>query len=291
MIPQVNTKNAKAVSGFVQRKFQKLFPKGNTQWLEKVFRDVTTLFEGKNPDYAAIDLRYHDFEHTLQATVCLVLILEGRHQIGIKPRLSSRQFEIAVAAVLLHDSGYLKLRSDRIGTGAKYTFVHELRSSAYAAAYLPTMGANIREVDGVVSAINCTGPKSHIRRIDFHDAISRVVGCAVSTADYLAQMAAPDYLEKLPDLFREFQESYDFFHIPSRDRQSKSLQDLLRKTPDFWRKIVLPRLENDYQGVYHFLNSPQSDGANAYLDAIEKNIAKIKSTATVRRRKKVRLST
>jgi hypothetical protein len=276
MIPPVDTQDANAVAEYVQGKYAGMFAERRSRVLEQVFRDITTLFSGKNPDYAAIDLKYHDYEHTLQATVCLVLILETRHTTGIRPRLSARQFEIAVAAVLLHDSGYLRLRSDRTGTSAKYTFIHEMRSSAYAASYLPTIGLTHREVDAVVGAIGCTGPKSQIRRIEFHDSISRLIGCAVSTADYLAQMAAPDYIQKLPFLFREFQESYDFFHTPKAERQSKSHRELLQKTPEFWQRVVLPKLENDYQGVYHFLATPYPDGPNPYIEAVQANIAKIK---------------
>ena len=51
----------------------------------------------------------------------------------MEPKLNPRLFELAVAAVLLHDSGYLKLRSDNVGTGAKYTYCHVLRSCSFAA--------------------------------------------------------------------------------------------------------------------------------------------------------------
>jgi hypothetical protein len=276
MLPPVETKDAAAVASFVAEKFGRMYPGAPSDRLNALFNDVRDLFEGRHPDYAAADLRYHGFEHTLQATVCLTLLLEGRHDAAVVPRLSSRQFEFSVAAVLLHDSGYLKLRSDRSGTGAKYTFYHVLRSCAFAASYLPTLGANDHEIDGVLGAISCTGPAKEINRLHFRDAIGRVIGNALGTADYLAQMAAPDYPDKLTSLFQEFQEADEFLHLPPARRAFNSAADLIERTPAFWRKFVLRKLEVDFQSMYRFLARPYPHGVNEYLDAVEKNIAEIK---------------
>lgn len=281
MTPPVDTTSSPAVADFVQQKFAALFGRGGSPWIGRVFTDVTALFCGGHPDYAAVDLHYHNFEHTLQATACLVLILEGRERTGAIPRLTARQFELAVAAVLLHDSGYLKLRSDHQGTGAKYTFIHELRSSAYAASYLPTVGASIWEVDDIVSAISCTGPSSDIQRVGFNDVLARMVGCVVATADYLAQMAAPDYLDKLGHLFNEFEESHNYFDTPPGGRLFKSPRQLLNNTPGFWTQQVLPKLDGDFEGVYRFLADPYPDGPNPYLAAIAANLSRIKPAAVV----------
>src|SRR5581483_12173274 len=215
MFPPVDTKNPTAVAAFVEGKFASMYPGASLQWLETLFRDMEALFEGRHPDYAAIDIRYHDFEHTLQATVCIVLLLEGRHGAGVQPHVGPRDFELAVSAVLLHDAGYLRLRSDTAGTGAKYTFCHVLRSCSFAASYLPTLGASDYEVEAVLGAINCTGPTKEISRLRFRFPVERVIGCALATSDYLGQMAAADYPDELEILFHEFQESDDFIHLPA----------------------------------------------------------------------------
>lgn len=253
-----------------------MYPGASLAWLEQIFRDITALFSGGHPDYLPADLRYHDLEHTLQATVCLVQLLEGRHGAGVEPRIDARQFELAVAAVLLHDAGYLKTRSDTAGTGAKYTFCHVLRSCAFVASYLPTLGANDYEIEAVLGAINCTGPTKEISRLYFRDPVERVIGCALATADYLGQMAAPDYPDELEILFHEFQESDDYIHLPPGRRAFKSAQDLIERTPMFWQKFVLRKLESDYQAMYRFLARPYPHGPNAYLEAVERNIAEIK---------------
>lgn len=280
MFPPVDTKNATAVANFVEGKFATMYPGANLAWLRTIFRDVEILFSGKHPDYGAIDVGYHDLEHTLQATVCLTLLLEGRHHAGVEPKVDPRQFELALSGVLLHDAGYLKLRSDTSGTGAKYTFCHVLKSCAFAAGYLPTLGANDYEIEAVLGAINCTGPTKEISRLRFREPVERVIGCALATADYLGQMAAPDYPDELEILFNEFQESDDYIHLPASRRMFKSADELRARTPMFWQKFVQPKLESDFQAVYRFLARPYPHGPNPYLDAVERNIAEIKRRLT-----------
>lgn len=279
LFPRVDTKNPVAVAALVRETFARLFPGNATAWFERIFDDVETLFAGRHPDYAPVDLRYHDLEHTLQATVCLTLLLEGCQASGDEPRITARQFELATASVLLHDAGYLKLRSDTAGTGAKYTFCHVLRSCSFAASYLPALGATEPEVGGVLGAINCTGPTKEISRLHFRDPVERFIGCALATADYLGQMAAPDYPDELEILFNEFVESDNYVHLPAERRMFKSAADLIARTPAFWRKLVLPKLERDFEGVYRYLAAPYPNGHNAYLDAVERNIAIIEARA------------
>lgn len=277
MFPPVDTKDAKAVAAFVAGVFKAMYPGTALAWLDRTFEHVEDLFSGRHPDYSAVDLRYHDLEHTLQATVCLALLLEGRHTAAVEPRITARQFELAISGALLHDSGYLKLRSDTAGTGAKYTYCHVLRSCAYAASYLPTLGATDYEVEAVLGAINCTGPSKQVSRLRFREPVDRVIGCALATADYLGQMAAPDYPDELEILYHEFKESDDFTHLPVARRVFTSVADLVERTPSFWRELVLPKLESDFQAVYRFLARPTPHGRNPYLDAVEKNIEIIKA--------------
>ena len=252
-----------------------MFPGSNPSWLGTVFRDVEDYFLGRRPDYAAVDLRYHDLEHTLQATVCLGVLLAARQRAGAEPQLTARQTELAFAAALLHDTGYLKLRSDTVGTGAKYTYCHVLRSCAFAASYLPTVGATQPEVELVLGAINCTGPAKEIGKMQFRDPIGSVIGGAVGTADYLGQMAAPDYPDELEVLHAEFREADEFAHVPESRRMFKSASELIEATPAFWQHFVRRKLEQDFQGMYRFLAQPFPDGPNSYVEAVERNIAEI----------------
>ncbi len=276
-MPQsIDTKSGAAVAGFVRRVFGELYPGASLAWINRVFADVEALFEGRHPGYARIDLRYHNFEHTLQATVCLLDLLAGRHHAGATPLASARHVELTIIATLLHDTGYLKLRTDTAGTGAKYTFCHVLRSCAFAASYLPTLGANPREIEAVIGAINCTGPSNEIGRLQFREPVERVLGCALATADYLGQLAAADYPEKVEHLFAEFAESDAFTHVPESERSFRSARQLFEQTPQFWARFVIPRLDQEFGGLYRFLATPYPDGPNRYLVAAEQNISIIR---------------
>ncbi len=70
--------------------------------------------------------------------------------------------------------------------------------------------------------------------------MERIVGFALGTADLLGQMAAPDYVDKLPVLYSEFAEAARY----SADGKMKaggfftSADDLMQKTPLFWENYV-----------------------------------------------------
>jgi hypothetical protein len=191
--------------------------------------------------------------------------------------LTAREFSLGYAAILLHDSGYLKTRDDLSGTGAKYTSSHVLRSCALAASSLPGLGCTADEINGVQNAIRCTGITSKISQIEFRTEVERLTGCMVATADYLGQMADPDYPEKLPALFEEFEESNNFSRVPFETRPFRSAKELMAKTTGFWKGFALPKLEVDFEGVYRVLVQP--DGRNPYIDAVETNLVRIAALA------------
>lgn len=245
--------------------------------IEQVSRLVGDLFTGAQPDYQAADLRYHNLAHTLLATQCFIDLAAGRVQHRAAPAFSAREFSLGYAAIMMHDTGYLKTRDDVVGSGAKYTHSHVTRSAEMARRFLPALGCTPAEIEGIVNAIACTGLSSRIDSIAFASPIERLTGCMVATADYLGQMSDPDYPEKLPALFAEFEEANDFNRVPPEQRPFRSAQDLQLKTPGFWMGFVLPRLERDYEGVHRLLALP--DGTNPYLEAVERNLATIAAHA------------
>jgi hypothetical protein len=276
MFPPVDTKDTTAVLEFVTARFHGLYPEAQWKWFDRLAHNMDALFAGRDPEYAAMDVAYHDLEHTLQAVVCLSLLLEGRHWAKVQPRLDAHHFELAVTSALLHDTGYLKYRCDTEGTGAKYTFCHIIRSCSFAASYLPSYGADLYDVQVVLGAIDSTGPTTEIGRLRNREPIEKILGSALASADFAAQMAAANYPAKLPVLFEEFRESDDFIRLPAERRGYRSAEDLLERTPGFWESFVRPKLNNDFGGMYRFLARPYPDGANPYIDAIEQNIASIR---------------
>ncbi len=232
------------------------------------------LFAGRLWSFLPIDVRYHDLQHSAQASMCLLALGDGQRQAKVNP-LSIRDLELGLAAMMLHDSGFLKTRGDEAGTGAKYTHSHVLRSCALAASVLPPLGLRRDEVDDVLGMIRCTGLAGRPDKANFSSESRRLVACMVASADYIGQMAAPEYPEKLPFLFGEFEEADDFSNIPREKRMFNSINHLLAATGSFWRGFVLPKLDNEFVGVYKYLETPGRPGRNPYIEAIERNVALI----------------
>ena len=86
-------------------------------------------------------------------------------------------------------------------------------------------------------------------------------------------LGGSDYVEKLGTLYQEFAESNQFSGRTDGPGIFTSADDLRRKTPVFWEKYVLPKIENDFLGLYKLLNNP--GGANYYLDRIWANIRRL----------------
>ncbi len=204
-------------------------------------------------------------------------LLRARHFAGAEPPLTQRMFELGLLAILLHDTGYLKKRADIEGTGAKYTVTHVERSAQFAETLLAEKGFAAAEIKAVQNMIRCTGVDARLSTIPFQSEIERIVGFALGTADLLGQMAAEDYVEKLPTLFSEFAEAVNY----SKDKthfigKFSSATDLMQKTPIFWDEYVLPKLESEFRGLYRFLNDPYPDGPNPYLKKIEANMDRLR---------------
>jgi len=269
----IDTKSPAAVVKAVQDAFTDIGSEASHPLVARLFQDVQDMFEGNYAGYQGIDMHYHNFEHTLQATLCLIHILHGRSRTVDRPVITARTWELGVMAALLHDSGYLKVNGDSEGTGAKYTFVHERRSCEFARDYLPRMGVTATEVEDICASIICTGPRSKISQIAFRTEEGRHMAFALLTADYLAQMSAPDYVEKLPALYREFLEAFEFEQTPMEKRPYRTVRQLLELTPGFWTNLVRPMLDFEAGGVYRYLTT--AGQPNPYLLAVEANMAEV----------------
>ncbi|MCI0538168.1 MAG: hypothetical protein L0Z50_23425, partial [Verrucomicrobiales bacterium] len=277
MSPQVDTRDITAVRREVQSIYKLMFASVDEEFIERVFGWVQDCFQGRYPGYLPIDAGYHDLEHTLQGTLCMVRILGGRHRAQAQPLCSSRLFELGLLAILLHDSGYLKRAGDTQGTGAKYTLTHVGRGMDFAAQLLQDRLFADSEIKAVRNMISCTGGETDPGSIPFQSEMEKVAGFALGTGDLLGQMAASDYVEKLPMLFEEFAEAQRFSTPQSDSRIAFSdAHDLMAKTSEFWEQYVKPRIEHDFAGLYRFLNNPYPAGPNPYLERIEANLWRLR---------------
>lgn len=284
MFQKVDTRIPSAVEQEVLAIYGRMFPQGSRTFVTRAFDWAIECFTGHYDGYQAIDARYHDFEHTLQGTLCLAQLLQGRHEAAIQPELTIRMFELGLLAILFHDTGYLKQRGDTEGTGAKYTLIHVARSAAFAEEFLTAKGYVPGDLQAIQNMIRCTGVNADLAAIVFRTELEKIVGLALGTADLLGQMAAHDYVEKLPILYLEFAETARTGGEPAaRFAAYTSAEVLMRKTPDFWEGYVRPRIDLEFLGLYKFLNVPYPDGPNPYLQRIEDNMARIKAILAARR--------
>ncbi len=277
MFNPVDTKNPNAVEAEATAVYTELFPAGNAAVIRNAFEWAAQCFEGKFDGYQPIDSVYHDFEHTLQGTLCLMRLFRGRHRANATPALSQRMFELALVAILFHDTGYLKVNGDDEGTGAKYTAVHVSRSGTFANEFLTRKGWAKDDIEPVRHMIRCTGVNVSIPAIPFQSAEEKFAGFALATADLLGQMAAENYIERLPDLYSEFAEAaqFDAGSAP-RVFRFESVADMMGKTHGFWQFYVLPKIMNDFENVSSYLNDPYPAGPNEYIARVERNLARLK---------------
>jgi hypothetical protein len=273
--------NKEKVLEYVRTIYRDTYGTNNLDLIEQVFNDVEDLFAGRMAGYMRCDTSYHDLVHTLQVIQPFIGIIDGINKSDHPLKLSKYYFDLGIIAVLLHDTGYIKTYTDTKGTGGKYTFAHIQRSIDFAERYLSSIGLAQEAVVGVRNIIMCTGVVIDYSALPFNSEEERILGYTLGTADLLGQMSDPDYYEKLPSLYNEFEESYRFEGIDDlREKGIKnftSAEDLIRSTPRFYEAVVKDRFEKlgnlHMYMTYHF-----NDSKNPYIEAIEENIEKIRQT-------------
>jgi hypothetical protein len=252
-----------------------LFPGSHASFLLLVFEKTKGLFEGKYPGYQGCDTVYHNFSHTCDVMIATARILDGHIKSGETPSLNRRDFELAMAAALLHDSGLIKEAGDTGGTGAKYTLTHVARGAHFAEGFLLSLGVTPGEIHTVQISIRCTQLNVNLSRLEFGDERERFLGCVLAAGDLLGQMAAPDYPERLPSLYAEQQEALNFApRQPARNIYANT-DELLVQTRDFYETNVKRQLNSQWASVNRALTHHFASGRNELLDAVENNLARI----------------
>ena len=273
----IDTRQPRLVEAEIRAAHLAMFPDARPDFIQTIFHWATECFEGKYQDYQPIDALYHDLEHTMQGALCMARLLRNRHDTNAEPRLTRRIFELGMVAILMHDTGYLKKRDDTEGTGAKYTLTHVDRSIQFAGQLMHSQDYPVEDILAVQNMIRCTGVNVKLDSIQFQNQLERVVGFCLGTSDLLGQMAAADYVDKLPILYSEFAEAASYNEGKMKAGGFfASAEDLMQKTPLFWEKYVQQKIDHDFLGVFRFLNVPYPDGPNSYLERIDANIARLR---------------
>lgn len=239
--------------------------------LEHVNGDIEKVFAGKYPGYRASSTKYHDLEHTKSVVLATIRLIHGGFIEG--HTFSSTNILLGLIAAFFHDIGYIQSDSDLIGSGAKYTVGHEIRSIDFMEKYLSQKSFSPQDIKDCSNITMCTILKLSPKDIPFHSMDIKMLGKIVGSADFLAQMADREYLEKLFLLFKEFEEA-------GMSGYGSELE-LLKKTEDFYEFVAKKRLIEEFDNVSVFMQSHFKDrwemDRNLYEESIVSNINYIKS--------------
>ena len=94
--PDVDTRDADAVSAGIREHLWDIDPNGDIKLFEDVYALAGEMFRGEVGDFRPVDLKYHDYQHTLQASLCMAEILAGRHRAQATPSFTWRQCMIGM---------------------------------------------------------------------------------------------------------------------------------------------------------------------------------------------------
>jgi len=245
--------------------------------LDTLMVEAGDLYFGRWPDHEACQVTYHTLEHALEVALASARMMAGWNRTHYSSeRLSADMFLIGVAAALFHDSGYIKDKGDSVGNGGKYTFTHVPRSAEMAHQYLESRGWPRLAVELVPLIIGVT---------EFHQPVhlparlqrfpARTVTNIVATADLVAQIADVYYMERLPDLYAEFQEAYQFEGPEALAERGVqvigSLHEMVDNTPAFFERFIIPRLEK-LERADRYLSAFFGGRRNPYLETISANL-------------------
>ncbi len=273
----VRVSSTSAVAAAVRELVRVAWPAESFERLDRAFAAFDLLFTGRMPGYHGVDTVYHDRQHTLDMTLATARLLVGHDRTAAPAaRLGPERAVATLVTALFHDAGYIREAADtEHHNGAEFTRYHVTRSARFIARFLPTIGMD-HWVPVATRIVHYTGYEVVLAEIRLDDRRDRKMGHLLGTADLIAQMADRCYLEKCRDrLYPEFvlggiaasAESGG----PPRVRYSSGL-DLLRQTPRFVHETRVVRLEQEFEHAYRHLE-PLFDGANPYLEAIDRNLA------------------
>ncbi len=241
-----------------------MFPQFDFDSLDDLFKDTIRLFRGEYPGFQTCDTEYHDLKHTTDTLLAIARLIHGATLSGL--HFSKRGVFLALTSAMLHDSGYI-LALEESGPGAKYTLTHVERSIDFLKRYFFANAYLSKDVKLCDAILKCTGLNVEIPQIHFLSWENEILGKMLGTADLLGQMADRKYLEKLPFLYREFNQA--------KIEGIGTELNFLDSTPGFY-KTTLERLADDLGGVnvymrYHFRARWDID-EDLYISSIENNI-------------------
>lgn len=244
--------------------------------LRKLIQEVADLYQGRWPSHEACEVSYHDFGHALDAAVTVARMAAGWNRAHPDRKLPEDLFCAAVAAGFFHDSGYIKDKGDHEGHGGKFTVTHVQRGMDLAAAYLRRARWPKRTQELVPAMISLTDYRREPELAELvQNQAEEIAARIIPTADLVAQFADNRYLNKLDDLFSEFQEMYEHSNqkeLAGNGPVFRSAVQIREGVIDFYEKFVSPRLAK-YGHMDQYLRVYFGEDRNPYHENIAANLS------------------
>ena len=229
--------------------------------IDKLYRSLIDICKNGNIKYYKLETQYHNVDHFLASVeVCIDIYNHGVQNNIINK--NHNEFFCAVVAALYHDIGFIKHKDfDPVdGTGAQFINNHVSRGCSFIYENFEDTLTK-KERHRICSLISVTDyfkkNESSVIPVDY-------VAACVALGDWLSQMGDELYVEKLANLYEEFNE----FQTKHQLVMYTSFDDLINKTPNFWKNLVKPLLDTKFYALYQ--HSPEN-----YIEKIEKNIKKL----------------
>ena len=235
-------------------------------FIQQSYADIISLFHGDFPAFKASNTKFHDLKHTMSVVLATARLIHG---VSLKDEpFPADIIEQGIIASLFHDTGFLQKQDDNSGTGAKYLQNHEERSIALLDDYLHERGKEKQYRKNCGQMIRCTILQLPPDEIHFSNRKVKRMGHILGTADILAQMSDRLYLERLPLLFKEFQEG----GVPGYQYEL----DIFQKTEEFYQVCIKERLFKQFDNIAgnmrsHFKKRWAID-SDLYLETITRHI-------------------
>jgi len=273
---RVNLTKPRSVYAEVSEIISDFCPDALCEQVHQAFSDLTLLYRGRYDGYLPCDVPYHDLQHIMDVTLATARLLSSYEKAQPPShRLGPDRIALGIILALFHDCGYIRSRkNEKAVNGAQYTKSHVFRGEQFLRHYLPRTGWN-KHAEVAAKLIHFTGYEKPIENIPLNDNRDKILGYIVGSADLFAQMADRCYLEKCRDrLYPEFvlggMTSRETFN-GKEEVIYRSAEELLQKTPDFYRHIARPRLDEKFYDVASHIKN-YFDGQNLYQEEIDRNL-------------------
>ncbi len=208
-------------------------------------------------EYHKLETKYHDLYHFLTSTTVFLDVYSSIVDKQIIEKNES-DFFCGVVATMYHDIGFLKTKEDENGTGAQYINTHVERGCHFISNNFDDILTE-EEKSRICNLIMVTDYFKKVENLEIDH-----IGACVALGDWLSQMGDKQYVEKLSNLYQEFDEFQKYHNL----NMYTGLHDLISKTPGFWYKLVKPLLNTKFYALYEYTSSN-------YIVMVENNIDRI----------------